>query len=163
MSWLIENKTNWRPIFLVLLGFFIVFGPWGIDRVSVPLPYDCGTFSFRLDENFCAQTISGLMGFLIGGIDTFWILLLLLLPLLSTLLLLIKEAMGEVGKLLHLLQMLLLGLVFGGGLFLVYTLSSELSWLSWRIWGFWLYLISIGILLGFETLSYATARRYAYA
>jgi hypothetical protein len=54
MTWLIENKNSWRTILLVLLGFSIVFGPWGYERIAIPLPYDCGTFHFRLDENTCA-------------------------------------------------------------------------------------------------------------
>jgi hypothetical protein len=100
------------------------------------------------------------MGLLLGGLEFFWILFLLLLPLHSTLLLLIKEAMGEGGKLLHLIQNLLLGLFFGGGLYLVFPYSTELSW---RMWGIWLYLITIAILLVFETLSHVAGRRFAYA
>jgi hypothetical protein len=96
----------------------------------------------------------------VAGLEFFWILFLLLLPLLSTLLLLINEAMGEGRKLLHLVQNLLLGLFFGGGLYIVFPYSTELSL---RMWGIWLYLISIGILLTFEMLSHVAGRRYAYA
>jgi hypothetical protein len=96
----------------------------------------------------------------VAGLEFFWILFLLLLPLLSTLLLLINEAMGEGRKLLNLVQNLLLGLFFGGGLYIVFPYSTELSL---RMWGIWLYLISIGILLTFEMLSHVAGRRYAYA
>jgi hypothetical protein len=51
-------------------------------------------------------------------------------------------------------------LFFGGGLYLVFPYSPELSW---RMWGIWLYLITIAILLVFETLSHVAGRRFAYA
>ena len=160
MSWIDEDKRNWRRLFLVLL-LVAIGGPWFFNNTNVPEPFCPGIW---LDENFCGTTAPGLQIFLVafGGLFSAgrglltqsmdfaaWsrlflssLLLLLLLPFLTTLFVIRRVDHRRW----HLCHVLALGLAAAGAGLLMGL--PGFSRPHWMLWGPLLYIcLAIGMLL----------------
>jgi hypothetical protein len=145
---------RWRKIILVLMLVAII-GPWAIERLSIPEPYECEN-GFRIDENFCGYPISGMQIFimLFGNIFgsafrlfvsdgnftefaiSFCAVLFILLPMTSMLLLIAsKEKPFGGGDGAH-LGILTFAVILG-----MIGISREAVEIMWELWGIWLYLL----------------------
>jgi hypothetical protein len=174
MKWIVANKRIWRIAMLVLLLAALI-GPWTFDHVYVPQQYECTPPTVRLEGDFCGVKLSGLWiirfvipafiqmsGMLvsgkavlseIGGEFLFSILLsLLVLPFISTLLLILHEGRNRVRFHLAALSIALVVSVWFG--LLNYTEQS------WRLWGGWLYSAVIAVSLLVEGLMLVAERRH---
>ena len=153
MTWISEHKRYLRMIYL--LSFVIaISGPWFFDRIYVPSEYTCSAPNMRLDDEFCGLPLSITWFFseIIGGLpymltglakgapnfgDTsrqllfFSFLFLLLLPVLSTAILILR---GEHWQAPHRVG---LGLAAGIGGWIAWQSYSKASWV---LWGLWLYI-----------------------
>jgi hypothetical protein len=177
MTWLHENKQFWRINFLILLALAFT-GPWWFDRIYVPAPYICSAPNIRLDESFCGlplsitwfySTIIGELGYLATGMDTnalrfddaarqvlftAWITL-LLLPLLTTILVLLRGDHRS-SYLFH-----KVGLGLAGSLAMLIGIF-DFSRAKWALWGLWLYIgLTLSMLL-FEIWVFKINWRPAY-
>jgi len=145
---------RWRKIVLVLMLVAII-GPWAIERLSIPEPYECGN-GFRIDETFCGYPISGMQIFimLFGNIFgsafrlfvndgnfaefaiSFCAVLFILLPMISLLLLIAsKEKSFGGGDMAH-IGILTFAVILG-----LIGISRETVEIMWELWGIWLYLL----------------------
>ena len=168
MSWIFEHRRAWRVTVLVL-GSATFIGPWLYDMLWVPAEYTCSPPTVRLDGNFCGLPMSGLgvfrwlipefayagKAFLSGEMTLIdWtkdcvlglFLSLPLLPLLSTLLLILfgdrrrRQVFGVVVWSLAAVLGLLIGL-------------SSYPRLFWVLWGVWLYTVLAVTALVLEALA----------
>jgi hypothetical protein len=172
MSWIDEDKRNWRRLFLFFLLVPVV-GPWFFERLSVPEPHSCS--GIRLDENFCGTPTTVLVIFLatFGGLFNtgkglltqsmgiaawsrlFFISLLLLLilsPFLSTMFVILRVNQRRW----HLCHMIVLGLAAAGIILLMGM--SIFSRPHWLLWGPWLYISLAIIMLLWETFVFYKER-----
>jgi hypothetical protein len=117
MLWIDDHKGVWRAAVLVLLVVAVV-GPWTFDRIYMPAEYPCRAPSVRLEGEFCgiplagawvfSQVVAAFMNLLVGlftGATAFTdlvgdlplflffglIQLMVVLPFLSTLLLILRD------------------------------------------------------------------------
>ena len=155
MSWLEEHKRIWRTAIFILL-ILAVFGPWVFERINVPAEFECSAPYIRLEGDFCGFPWSWIRGFfwVSGGlisisvgmvtgelVFTEWIrelfvsllLLLPLLPIFSTLLLILR---GDHPRR-QVFTIIAWVLAIGMGLF--WGLNNNLN-LFWFAWGIWLYI-----------------------
>jgi hypothetical protein len=159
MKWINEHKRNIRIVFLFLLALAI-FGPWGFDRINVPAEYACSPPNIRLEGDFCglplslAWSLSSAVGglvYIIREVDmgslrfasviqelrVFLYLFLLLFPIVSTAVLILRDGRRRL-QTLHLTGLVLAagiaGLLAGAGYF-------TSGWILWRLWGLWLYIL----------------------
>jgi hypothetical protein len=155
MSWIHEHKRVWRGIILTGVLAAIV-GPWAFDVVSVPSEYPCSAPYVRVNDDFCGiplpgtRILSGVFGglitatgMLVAGTMPFeeWaricltclFLSLLVLPLVGTLLLIVRGDRRR-WKVLNVASW---GMAAGLGLLIGVFNRSRLSW---RLWGPWLYI-----------------------
>ena len=162
MAWLMAHPRTWRIAALFFLAAAFL-GPWFYDRVNVPAEYTCDPPFIRLEGDFCGLPMSGvwLLRMLIAGSINIFIGLitdvtvsaesvrellvilsavLLLLPIISTLLLIWRGDRRGL-QIFH-----LVGLCLAGGLML-WVLSTESGLHTSRLWGPWLYTGSVLILL----------------
>ena len=58
MCWLDEHKRAWRAAILVAVVVTVV-GPWTFDVTWVPPEYSCPAPSIRLDDNYCGTPEAG--------------------------------------------------------------------------------------------------------
>jgi len=168
MSWFIEGKHKWRAA--ILLGMIVAFlGPWLFDRINVPSDYACSDPNIRLDDDFCGVPLSGIRFFLwmipcllsssiglVTGTLTLsdWIrqilfnlhLFILLMPIISTLLLILR---GDRRRR-QIFAITTWGLAIGIGL--LWGLTNYPS-LFWVVWGIWLY---VGLAVSALILEYKT-------
>jgi hypothetical protein len=150
---------------MALAGLFFVaiLGPWTFDLIVVPAQYSCNKPATRLLGDYCGMPMSGtLIFFMVGGrlieligeraagenaivdpakaflqISLFTVLaLLLLLPIFSSLLLVLR---GE-NRRRHLFYRVSLGLAACAGVLWGIEISS-MRW-SWALWGLWLYVVA---------------------
>jgi hypothetical protein len=155
MLWIIEHKTAWRMVILVGVLLTLV-GPWTFDVTWVPPEYTCSAPHIRLNSNFCGIPQSGTRFFrflvlgsihatgrLIGGPGDFGqrarealvglILLLLVLPTVSTLLLVV---LGDHPRR-RIFNAVAWGLAACVSLFIGVFTHPRLFWV---LWGLWLYI-----------------------
>lgn len=166
MSRLNNPLRLWRLIVVALL-LVALLGPWLYDRVNVPAEYPCSAPYIRLEGDFCGEPHSGIwivmsfvggFGRAITGVFTGEVALaeigrslpisllplLLLLPVFSTLLLILR---GD-GGLLRVANVI------------IWSLATAFSWLMFltlspsgvpplQFWGLWLYVgtITIGLVV----------------
>ncbi len=152
-----KSKIILRSVILVLLAIGVM-GPWWFDRISVPAQYPCNPPVMRLEGDFCGVPASGSyiifafaslivqsVGELITGklklganeagqfslVIVF--LVFLILPFISTILLMIKREL----KSLRWLQIIAMGIAAGIALYGVFSIYDVQ--ISWVLWGIWLY------------------------
>ena len=178
MSWINEHKGVWRVAVLVV-ALVAIMGPWTFtDLIHVPSEYSCSAPFIRFDDDFCGTPLSGISLFrgmvkrfvylsagLVTGAMAFleWarefvfslFLFLLVLPVFSTLLLILRgDRRGR-----QAFNVAAWGLAAGTGLtglligFFRYT---KPFWLSW---GIWLYIGLAASALILEVLTLAAGRR----
>lgn len=171
MSWIHAHKNVWRAAILVV-GLVALVGPWGFDQINVPAEYSCSPPNVRLEGDFCGLPLQGfrILGwFVLGLISTsadlvtgaivfsdwarqlLFYLLLLVLPLISTLLLLLR---GDRRRL-RIFSIAAWGLAAGMGLVIGLLNYPRLFWI---LWGLWLY---IGLGFSALTLEVLSLRRAA--
>jgi hypothetical protein len=176
MSWIVEHKRILRAAVLVLL-LLAMMGPWAFDLINVPAGYACSAPFIRLDDNFCGTPLSGLWlfrplvaefvsasaGVLSGamlfrewarGILFALLQSLLLLPFLSTLLLVLR---GD-RRWLQVFNLVAWALAAGVGLLI--GLYSFPRW-YWGLWGIWLYFGLVAGVLVMEIVILFASRRSA--
>jgi hypothetical protein len=173
MIWLNERKRIWRTAVLLLL--LIAFtGPWFFDRIWVPAEYICSAPNIRLDNTFCGkpQSLMSFSSFIIGDFQNMAanlfagemdpmslifisFLLLLVLPLLSTSILIWR---GDQQRW-HRFQMIVLGLAAGISLFLGLI---DFSRPYWALWGVWLYIVLVVSMLILERLTFVAGRKLVH-
>ena len=162
--WLHEHKNVWRVAVLVLL-LVAIMRPWGFDVVNVPSEYPCSAPYIRLEGDFCGIPLSGVWAYgwwlngmvagsrgLLRGAVSFvdWargflfglLLCLFLLPVISTLLLILRGDRQR-RQVFHLVAW---GLAASLG---VCVGMSRYPRLFWVLWGVWLY---VGLAVGALTL-----------
>jgi hypothetical protein len=153
MSWIGQHKRTWR-ISLVVLLLLATAGPWVFDKVYVPAEYECRN-SIRLEGNFCGIAMSGIRiipwipvsmvgsaervltgetAFAQGVLEFVGacFLILFFLPILTTLLLSVREEEPR-WRQFHIVALCLA--VALGALFA----TSRYSPSNWALWGIWLY------------------------
>lgn len=150
----------WRVVLLLLL-FLAIAGPWTYERINVPSRYPCKPPYVRLEGDFCAAPLSGLvtLAWMASGLISSWvglftsatslsqvgeelftgiiiylIILLLLLPLLTNIHLVLRGEKHAKYR----LNVAFLGLAFLTALLI--GLSSYPIF-QWRLWGIWQYSI----------------------
>ena len=154
MKWVNEHKRYLRITFSIFLAIAIS-GPWFFDTIHVPAQYTCSAPNVRLDGDFCGLPLSITWFFseilreplylLKGQVNGtfsfgdafrqlvfFLVLFLLLLPVLSSVILILR---GERRRW-QVLHTVGLGLAAG--------IVGWIAWLgysqaSWMLWGLWLY------------------------
>ena len=174
MSWIREHRKTWRLVALVLVPLTFV-GPWVYDLLWVPAEYTCSPPAVRLDGDYCGLPMSGIglfrwfipglvyasKAFLSGDMTLLdWgrdcllglILSLLLLPLLSTLLLVLlgDRPRRQVFSVVAWALAVALGLLFG---------LSNYPRLFWVLWGVWLYTVLAVTALVLEVFVLAEGRK----
>jgi hypothetical protein len=159
MSWINEHKRVWRVAILVSL-LVAIMGPWTFDRINVPAEYPCSAPNIRLEGDFCGVPLSGIWifswmigGFIIMGVGLVtgatgfadnggeflraflftMAVLLLVLPIFSTLLLIVRG--GHRRR--QVFNAAAWGLAASMGLLIGITSYQKLFW---RLWGIWLYI-----------------------
>jgi len=157
MSWINQHQRNWRIALLVLM-IVAFMGPWAFDLINVPSEYECSAPFVRLEGDFCGVPLPGIeiffwisSGFISIGIGlvtgefVFFerirelliglLLFLPLLPIFSTLLLILR---GDHQRR-QVFTIIAWILAIGGGLFLGIS-NSIYPRLFWAVWGIWLYI-----------------------
>lgn len=150
-----RTRGYWRVILLALLSLALM-GPWTFDRINVPAEYPCYAPVVRLYGDFCGVPLSGIQlltwmasCFVTAGIVLVtgsvgfsdWIRqlvfsmlgMLVLLPILSTLLIILRGA----GRRLQVFNLAAWVVALGGCLLVV---ISGYPKFFWALWGVWLYL-----------------------
>jgi hypothetical protein len=167
MKWINQYKSNLRLIFLILL-VIAISGPWFFDRIFVPSPYACSAPFIRLDDEFCGVPTSmatwlfpaiigfphSLTGLVTGALSFgnalrnllfFLFLFLLLLPVFTTVILILRGD-HRPWQILHKV-----------GLGLAAVMVSWMAWSSYSrvgsvLWGLWLYISLTFIMWVLEVL-----------
>jgi hypothetical protein len=174
MAWIKENKKAWRAALLVV-GVVALLGPWVFDLIWVPAEYNCSAPYMRLDGDYCGKPLLGILviGWLIGGLVssvtglvlgtmTFieWVreslyslfLFLLILPLVSTLFLILR---GD-GLRQCVFSIAAWGLSASIGLLIgLYSYPR----LFWALWGLWLYVALAVVAVVLEVRTMAAIRK----
>ncbi len=157
----IHLPRNWWRIVIPVLLLIAIFGPWWYDRISVPAQYSCNPPVRRLDGDFCGVPMPGTFVYIILGariVEIFTVpetlnlasmgtlaaagrifivflaLIFLIMPFVSTSLLIIK---GE-RKGLHWLQIVSMGV--SSAIVLIMGITAYPLHVSWALWGLWLYI-----------------------
>jgi hypothetical protein len=153
---------------VIVLVLFIVslFGTWAFDELNVPAEYACDPPSFRLEGDFCGYPMLGFQSFswlTIGFFDLLFaimtgafngrflelqsgLLILLLVPILTTSLLIWKKGSRRI-QTINLVAWILACVPV-----MMYILSME-DRLLIQLWGFWLYVMLAISALTVEILS----------
>lgn len=168
MKWISENKGYLRLVVLVLLVVALL-GPWVFDQINVPAQYPCSEPFIRLEGDYCGIPLSGtwilfagLTGwisalfsgewFTAQGLRLFLVFVLILLPVVSTaVLLLTGNRRGWVG-------FQIAAFVLALGLVLLSGLLTEASQ-YWVLWGVWLYVGVTAAALLLEGVMWVWRRR----
>ncbi len=174
MAWLKEHVRTWRVVALIL---FVVSmcGPWVFDFLIVPAEYPCTPPSIRLEGNYCGTPLSGLWLLSVFSSDLIspftnlrsgstdlvdWArsllvaaaLALFLLPLLTTLVLIGKNAALR-WRAVH---------ISAWGISILFALlltSGGFTQLHLALWGVWLYRILAPTVLVLEIIAGNTRAR----
>lgn len=175
MLWMNEHKRVLRVAILVLL-LVAIAGPWAYDQINVPAEYECSDPFIRLEGDFCGSPLSGIwmlsaitgalasiaVGVVTGttvftdrarelSFTLLW--LLFFLPLLSTLLLVLR---GE-SRSRSVFHVVVLSLAVGLGLLLSLSVPLKPFWL----WGPWLYVGVVASALVLEVVVLGVGRKSA--
>ena len=174
VSWINEHKNGWRVALLVVV-LVAFMGHWTFDVIYVPSEYSCSAPNIRLDDDFCGTPLPGtwwlywmVIGFvyasagLVTGTMVFveladvfrvsLLLFLLVLPFLSTLLLILR---GDRRRR-QIFNIVAWGLAAGIALWIG---MSSYPRLFWVLWGIWLYIGLAASALILEVLTLARGRR----
>jgi hypothetical protein len=159
VTWINEHKSKLRIAFLLLL-VIAINGPWlAFDAMWVPSepPFECRPPNTRLSDNLCGEVKSLTRLMFEGAMDASllysWVLFPTLLPLFSSLVIILR---GE-HKRLKILHFVLLALAAAYSAILIFT--PEMLRVS--IWGIWLYFILVLLMLVIEGLTTIIDRRHA--
>ena len=60
MSWINEHKRVWRVVILALLLIAFI-GPWTFELINVPSEYTCSPPFIRLQGDYCGTPLSGML------------------------------------------------------------------------------------------------------
>ena len=172
-----EGQRKWR--IALLIAMLVAFlGPWAFDLINVPAQYECSAPNIRLYGDFCGMPLPGFLvtlwtGFnfasivigLLTGETVFSdrirellispLLLLPLLPVFSTLLLILR------GNTLRRQVFAVVSwvLAIAAGLFISFQINPRQLWASW---GLWLYIV-LGLYgLIFEIIMIRQEKRKSY-
>jgi hypothetical protein len=155
-----EHKRNLRIVFLLLL-VIAINGPWlAFDSMYVPSepPFVCRPPNTRLSDNLCGEAKSLTMLMFEGAMDKSllisWVLSPHLLPLFSTLVMILR---GD-HKRWKIFHFIILGLAAAFSAYLVFLPET----LRPALWGIWSYLSLVVIMLVFELFTIAIDRRHAF-
>lgn len=169
MLWISDHKKVWRAVIL-MIGVVALLGPWFFDLIWVPMGYTCSTPYVRLDSDFCGRSqpghflYKGIIGdfidaseMLVMGTVTIieWVreslrsffLFLLIMPLFSTLFLILR---GD-GPRKCLFSTAAWGLGVGIGLLIGLSSYPQRFWV---LWGLWLYITVAASALVLELLMF---------
>jgi hypothetical protein len=169
MSWIGQHKRTWR-ISLVVLLFLGTAGPWVFDRIYMPAEVECHN-SIQLEGDFCGIPMSGMRIIpwipisMVGSAERMLtgetafaqgvlefvgpcFLILFFLPILTTLLLSVREGDPRWQQFHIVLLCLAVAL---GALFAFATFRSSPS--NWALWGIWLYIGTLACALVLELLT----------
>jgi hypothetical protein len=165
MARLVANKNVWRIFSIVLLAVSLS-GPWVFDRIAVPAPHDCTAPWVRLNDILCGMPVSP-VSFVIeqiqyspGLASLFPFMLLLLafaLPIMSTVIMILLKDFKP-WKIVHMVVLILLTAY---SIFYVYAAVESSAQAA--LWGVWLYLITLILLLVFESAAVLSGRGPANA
>ena len=156
----IQDGRRWWPGVVVALAMVALWGPWGFDRVNVPVEYECSPPNIRLEGDFCGVPVRGTWviamtaqtsmslpaawraGLSVGAVEILLAALpfFLVLPLLITLGRIVRDGSRRWRR--ANLVAWALGLVVAG---LLATAGLVNGWGPLRGWGVWLY---IGLAMG---------------
>jgi hypothetical protein len=172
LAWMKAHKRSWRIAFLVLL-VVALSGPWGYDRIHVPLPYTCSAPNVRLDADFCGTPLSflWLLGMMFpetmsmagdvlrgtvvqpGRLLTPLAIMLLLMPLVSSWFVVFRND-SRLGRRLHLAALTLAAGMVGFALVAIGFAGGLSAWGRgiWGLWGLWLYVTVVVCMLVSEAL-----------
>jgi hypothetical protein len=189
MTWLKGHQRTWRVLGLIIL-VAALSGPWSFDVINVPLPFECPSPLVRLEGDFCGTPVS-MAGQILGMVGGFpgmlvrlfsgqanlleplyaLLFILLVLPLLSSMVLMVGE--GPFGH--RLAHLLVLGLANAGALFMAIQIFAMLSGYAGpadleaggqfyartlgALWGLWIYIGVTDCLLVSEVLVLSAGRR----
>jgi hypothetical protein len=154
MTWIKEYRRLWRTAALLLL-LITITGPWIFDKIWVPAEYICRPQNLRIDQNYCGLPVPGIRFFffvfsnfflaissMVTGEMAFLgfvrellfsaLFLVLLLPVISTLSLIVR------GNNQSKFAILVWGVAAGLSLFIVLSNNTRQIWL---LWGIWLYIV----------------------
>jgi len=175
----LELKQVWRATVLALL-IAALMGPWWFDRIFVPTIYTCNGPAIRLEGDFCGfpmpgtwiflalagrsiemavELFNGAYAILDAGSDFLSVFLFgllalfLLLPFLSTILLILSREHRHW----QVLQIAAWGLAVGAGLLIGLEQIGLQG--SWVLWGIWLYIMTAAAALVAEVLMLAAGKR----
>ena len=172
--WINLRKNGWRVALLVVV-LVAMLGPWTFDQILVPSEFSCSAPNIRLDGDFCgtplpgtwhlywmvigfvyasAGLLTGAMGF-VEWASVFlvsFLLFLLVLPFLSTLLLILR---GDRRRQ-QIFNVVAWGLAAGIALLIGVSSYPRLFWV---LWGNWLYIGLAASALMLEMLTLAARRR----
>jgi hypothetical protein len=173
-----KNKSIWR-IAILAMAAVSMMGPWSFELLSVPAEYACSPPNIRLENDFCGTPLLGAVIYSwtfselviaseglvreVSFVDcSRWLLwglflILLSLPLVSTLLLI---ARGDRQRR-QVIQVVAWGLAAGVGLLYGVLGASRYPRLFWMQWGIWLYVGSAIVALTLEALLLAAGRRFS--
>lgn len=177
--WLYEHRNLWR-VAIFMLSLVAIMGPWWYDLIFVPSKYTCTSPVIRLKDDYCGMPVSGVWIFISfasqfiilvvemikGATDIsdsvhalrniflyILLLLILVLPLFSTWLLILRGDRNH-QQTFHILAW---GFSAGVGVFWVIEIS-RFHW-SWALWGLWLYIGLAVVALVLEILMLGLGRR----
>ena len=176
MTWIEKYKRVWRVAIIMLL-VLAIFGPWTFDHIWVPSEYSCSPPNIRLDDDFCGLPMSGiwLYTWVVCGITysseilitgelvfTEWIreflfsllLFLTLLPIFSTLLLILRgdHQRRQIFTIVACCLAIGVGLLWG---------MNNYPKVFWVVWGIWLYIGLTTSALILEMLTLSEGRRFS--
>jgi hypothetical protein len=166
MTLLEKYKRGWRITFLLLL-FIAIIGPWFLERINIPAPYDCP--GYRLDDNFCGTpksilwililVIFNLPDFIASlfsgpgslvGLIFLSVLVIILVPPFSSLFLIFYEDHSRRKK----AQILLFSLGVAAAISFTIAIQIIPSFSSSNrvLWGVWLYIMAATITIILESV-----------
>lgn len=177
MAWTNKYKKILRVAILALL-MVALMGPWTIDVISVPHQFPCSYPFVRMEGDFCGtagykgfvvlpSAFIQISGYLVTRVTTLtdkvgeillWMFLpLLVLPFVSTFLLILR---GN-NRSQQIFSTVAWGSAAGGCLLVVLEMGFSDSTQYYRlIWGFWFYFALVLIALVLELLTLAAERRH---
>ena len=163
MSFMLEKEGFLRKVVLALF-VLAMLGPWSFDLLHVPAQFPCDGVSVRLVGDFCGYPVTGFGGvimifssifgnlgalvrgnvaFLLPELTVLFVMSLVLIPSVSTLLLILKER-SRGFKIVNLIFWVLGALAALLVLFLQ-MMRTEVAPVIYLMWGAWLYiLIAVG-------------------
>ncbi|MCC6300146.1 MAG: hypothetical protein IT314_12680 [Anaerolineales bacterium] len=141
---IIGNRSIFR-VGILLLFVLALLGPWTYDVINVPAEFTCDKPFIRLDGDFCGVPTS-VIQFFSGPV------ILLLLPFLTTALLIWKEETQR----LRTINMIVWTLAF---LLTLLVFFFQIQDQAFRLWGLWLYILMSFSALAFEFLALRNSPR----